>query len=103
MTSDQFFAENSTHAIADVVFIDGDHSASQVQKDVINALSVITGDGTVIVHDTIPLEWSDNEHCGDGYLFIQELRLMHPNMQVWTLPLFPGLTLISNQYRPLGI
>lgn len=101
MSSDLFFQQMDSQA--DVIFIDANHSERFVAKDVANALAHITDDGTVIVHDTIPLDWSDNMHCGDGYKFIRKLRLAHPALQIWTMPLFPGLTLISHRYMPLGL
>lgn len=52
MTSDQFFAHN--RKLFDVVFIDGLHHACQAQRDIENALRVITPGGVVVVHDCNP-------------------------------------------------
>lgn len=52
MTSDDFFAQNA--AKFDVVFIDGEHNAAQVEKDLINAYNNLNKGGAVILHDCNP-------------------------------------------------
>jgi predicted O-methyltransferase YrrM len=92
--SDQFW--KITLLRPDVVFIDGDHSKVQVERDLAGALSKLQPDGTIIVHDTRPerQEWAES-HCGDGWRaivgYVNEL-----DFQVFTLPLFPGLTFIGS-------
>lgn len=86
----------------DVVFIDGDHSAEQVERDVVNALRIVRRDGTIIVHDTYPLDsrWADS-HCGDGWRVIQRLH-QRAYVDVATIPLFPGLTIITQRQGTLA-
>lgn len=112
-SSDQFFdSEPLIHRDSfDVIFIDGDHSAGQVWNDLVSATGMITDDGTIILHDTMPLrqEWVES-HCSDAYKTVERLTgifktsaALHTSsmIQVWTLPLFPGLTFVSKQYRPI--
>jgi hypothetical protein len=54
MTSDDFFARGLASTY-DVVFIDGLHLAHQVEKDVVNALSVLRPGGAIVLHDCNPL------------------------------------------------
>lgn len=49
-TSDEFFKENDYDY--DVIFIDGDHTAKQVRKDIINSFKC--NPKAVILHDTLP-------------------------------------------------
>lgn len=106
-TSDEFFEMwNSRPGLFvgfDLIFIDGDHSKPQVWKDIRNAMAVVKESGIIAVHDTLPLkqEWA-NSHCGEGYKVIQR-KMMEPDLQVWTMPLFPGLSLITSEYTPLVV
>lgn len=52
MTSDEFFANNKDQF--DLIFIDGLHEYDQVRKDLINALSVLSSNGLIMLHDTLP-------------------------------------------------
>lgn len=100
-SSDDFFAAWDPARRADVVFVDGDHEATQVGRDVEHALAILQPDGVVIVHDTLPVkqEWADS-NCGHGWLVIESLRRAEGH-QVFTVPLFPGLTLISPTPRAI--
>lgn len=96
MTSDVFFSDDVPNCIVDddgfmlqeydLIFIDGLHTAEQVQKDFENALKVISPNGFIILHDCNPLK---EEHTivprpaktghwnGDVYKFA--CRLRHSN------------------------
>ena len=52
MSSDDFFEQNKSEF--DLIFIDGDHRAVQVYKDVINSLKVLSKGGTILLHDCNP-------------------------------------------------
>ena len=60
LTSDGFFHELDQGKILnkemkfDVIFIDGLHSAEQVDKDIINAIRYIKNDGFIVLHDCNP-------------------------------------------------
>jgi hypothetical protein len=53
MTSDEFFAVNQQ--VFDLVFIDGLHEATQVDKDIANALRWTSDNGIIVLHDCNPL------------------------------------------------
>jgi hypothetical protein len=68
MTSDQFFHQMKANELAisdrrfDVVFIDGLHTAQQVDLDIQNALDFIKEDGFIVLHDcNPPTEWHARE------------------------------------------
>jgi hypothetical protein len=52
MTSDEFFKLNND--MYDLIFIDGLHTAEQVNRDIINSLQVLRENGTIVVHDCDP-------------------------------------------------
>lgn len=52
MTSDEFFKTNERKF--DIIFIDGLHHAKQVYTDIVNALSVLSENGTIVCHDMNP-------------------------------------------------
>ena len=60
LTSDGFFHELEQGKILnkkikfDVIFIDGLHTAEQVDKDIINAIKYIKNDGFIVLHDCNP-------------------------------------------------
>lgn len=52
MTSDEFF--NVNVQIFDIIFIDGLHISTQVEKDIKNSLKVLSKNGVIVVHDCNP-------------------------------------------------
>lgn len=73
-TSDSFFEENKD--TYDLIFIDGDHSAEQVYKDVINSLKFLNENGIILTHDNSPPEKKHeiNSTCGTSWRTIPLLR-----------------------------
>lgn len=51
-TSDAYFEKDNTKF--DLVFIDGDHTSEQVKKDFENAMSIVSDNGFIVLHDTVP-------------------------------------------------
>jgi len=54
----------------DFLFIDGDHSAQQVKKDIIQFLPFVQEDtGLIFLHDTYPVKpkLAVNRYCGDAW------------------------------------
>jgi hypothetical protein len=52
LTSDDFFNQNK--ASFDLIFVDGLHHNEQVYRDIINSLSFLNNNGTIVVHDCNP-------------------------------------------------
>lgn len=53
MTSDEFFEKNNQ--FFDIVFIDGLHESTQVERDINNSLNFLNQGGYIICHDINPL------------------------------------------------
>lgn len=89
----------------DLIFIDADHSAASVQKDVENFLPWLNpSTGLMLLHDTWPPtpEHANPSNCGDCYLIKPWLRNLNFNLlgghdfEVCTIPTQYGLTLIRS-------
>lgn len=106
MTSDEFFKKNRD--FFDIIFIDGLHTRKQVYRDIENSLKVLNEGGLILVHDTNPMnkivanpnapivaEWS-----GDVWRAIVELQCNEDNINLFTLDIPFGLTVIKKQENP---
>ena len=81
----------------DLIFIDADHSAESVKKDVINFLPWLKVDtGLMVLHDTWPptKEHANPSNCGDCFKIKGWLRSIDQSLEVCTIPTQYGLTLI---------
>ena len=79
LTSDEFFKRNTD--FFDLIFIDGLHEYSQVKKDIVNSLKVLSPKGIILIHDCMPLSYLDQaiprgqrKWNGDVWKSIVELR-----------------------------
>lgn len=101
-TSDDFFKQNEDKF--DVVFIDGDHTADQVRKDIINAMRFLEEDGVIAIHDTIPhneamqkVPREQKEWTGDVYKAVAGFHKEYPDVKLETYLCDYGLTVIYPQ------
>lgn len=86
LTSDQFFEQLENGEILnkqilfDVIFIDGLHTAEQVNRDIENALKYIKEDGFIVLHDcNPPTEW----HARGEYHYTFTPALNYWNGTTW--------------------
>jgi len=82
----------------DLIFIDADHSAEAVYKDVYNFITYLKKDtGLMILHDTWPLNKKQTApgYSGDCYKATKRLKnALADSAEILTLPIPYGLTLI---------
>jgi methyltransferase family protein len=102
MPSDDFFSAydgSSPH----VIFIDGDHSYEQARRDFENALRLLRPGGIVFMHDTWPRDERDatDEFCGGVWKLAEELS-ESAEVESFTWPAFPGLTVVRRRGEGLG-
>jgi hypothetical protein len=95
VSSDDFFASYPYKQFG-LIFIDGDHHAEQVRKDVNNSLAFLEQDGLIVMHDTLPPDVASTAEnlCGTAFLIAQELR-QDRMLEVYTFPVTFGVTLVG--------
>lgn len=93
MTSDEFFRSNTE--TFDVVFIDGDHRAEQVYKDILNSLEVLNPGGIILTHDNSPrnIDEESPNVSGDGWKAITFLR-QREDLDICVVPADTGVSMI---------
>ncbi len=98
MTSDEFFKENKIYF--DCIFIDGMHIYEQVRTDILNSIKFLNMNGTIILHDCLPLKiWNQivpriyGHWNGDVWKAIVEARTME-NIDTYTCKADHGLGII---------
>lgn len=71
MSSDEFFESMEEGYKFDLIFIDGDHEAEQVEKDIVNAYKALNKGGMILLHDCNPPTYESQvvpriqgEYCG---------------------------------------
>lgn len=101
MSSDEFFhnvregkADFSVNHKWDAIFIDGDHFAEQVYKDLCNAFEHLSDDGVIFMHDSLPWHYYmtiesaiDNRGatCQDAWKVIEYCLKEREDMHVCTI------------------
>ena len=100
-TSDNFFKKNKRNF--DCIFIDGLHEFNQVTKDIENSINVLTDNGIIIIHDTMPRSKYHQAvpRCrptwnGDVWKSIVYFRSFK-NLKIFSLEVDQGITLIKKK------
>ena len=77
-------------------FIDADHKYESVIKDFENIYKYIQPGGYIFLHDTYPCmgELLLPVYCNDCYKTPIEIKKKYPSIEILTLPLNPGLTIV---------
>lgn len=80
-------------------FIDADHSFESCMKDFDYIYQSIQSGGYIFLHDTYPCEerFLDKGACHDCYKTPIKIKEKYPNIELVTLPLNPGLTIIRKK------
>jgi hypothetical protein len=122
ITSDRFFNEFSHKILSngiDVAFVDGLHTYEQTLRDVENCLRYLNKNGVIVMHDCNPLSYAiaysvkestkeiselirngeipgwNNSWCGDVWKTLVHLRIVHSDLNIFTLDLDWGLGIIT--------
>jgi hypothetical protein len=106
MTSDEFFSLNKQ--TFDLIFIDGLHLADQVERDILNALTVLNEHGTILVHDCNPTTRKmqmvprvGRAWTGDVWKTWVKLRATRPDLKMYVIDAAStGLGLIRRGRQP---
>jgi hypothetical protein len=90
ISSDDFFIFIKGHDIKyDVIFIDGLHHSTQVDKDILNSLNHLVDNGFIVLHDCNPPEYVNQvvprisgTWNGDVWKSVAKIRCTQPNLSV---------------------
>lgn len=102
MTSDKFF-ESCNSDRFDIIFIDGDHKAEQVLRDIKNSLEHLNKKGTVLIHDCNPpqeyLQGKEPEKIdnwtGDGWKAFARMRMTRDDLSCYVINRDYGMGVIT--------
>jgi len=96
MLTDNFSNNYLPNINFDYAFIDADHSSKQVLIDFLNIYKYINKGGYIFLHDTYPCSefFLRADYCNDCYLTPIKIREVFPDIEMLTLPINPGLTII---------
>jgi hypothetical protein len=80
----------------DYAFIDADHSSKQVLEDFEYIFKYLNRGGYIFLHDTYPcrIENLEPNACNDCYISPIIIKQRYPLLEILTLPLNPGITII---------
>lgn len=93
-TTDDFFKNLNDEIMFDIIFIDADHSVTQVVKDFNNAID--HGTKWILLHDLYPSEeiFTLPQYSGDGFRFLYHL-IKNTNFEVYPMDNNCGFTLVK--------
>jgi len=94
-TTDEYFARFYVDDfVFNLVFIDASHKFENVKKDFENSLKCLAKNGIIIIHDTHSPSKEWDQHCEDAHKIEPYIKKKYPELSVFTIPLFFGLTLV---------
>lgn len=109
LTSDTFFKNLRPVDQWDIIFIDGLHESTQVEKDIHNALKHLSPQGTIVLHDmnppTLEHTTTGDKHGnwnGDCYKAFVKFQLQYPEYEAYTIDTDWGCGVIHNPPRDGG-
>lgn len=104
LSSDDFFRENKDRF--DLIFVDGLHTAEQVERDILNSLNCLNEGGVVICHDTNPpteqhqiVPYQGGEWNGDVWKTIVKFRRERADLEIYTVDTDYGCTVIQRGHQ----
>ena len=99
MTTDQFSIRYLPTIKFDYAFIDADHTSKQVVIDFDYIINLINDNGYVFLHDTYPCRVENllPSACNDCYKSPLKIKEKYPELEILTLPINPGLTIIRKR------
>lgn len=105
LTSDDFFRTRKEFRF-DIIFIDGLHTAEQVEKDILNSLNVLNEGGVIICHDMLPINEESQlvprqTKCwmGDCWKAFVKLRYEREDLYMYTVDTDCGCGIIYKGFQ----
>ena len=90
----------------DFIFLDGDHAANTVYKEVPAALTLLNEGGMILLHDYFPnLKplWSNGSVIPGPFLATEYLKVQGANIVVMPLGLLPWPTKVQSNITSLAL
>lgn len=91
----------------DIIFIDGLHLDYQVDRDIVNALSVLSEDGTIVLHDCKPEkeihqteELQRYQWTGTVWKSVAKVRATRPDLECFVVDVDWGCGIIRRAKEP---
>lgn len=107
--SDEFFEELGSLPKYDIIFIDGLHESTQVDRDIQNALKHLSPGGNIVMHDCNPSSYEmtttgtvHGEWTGDVYKSFCKLKIQD-KMECYVVDTDYGVGIIRGEYQDLGV
>jgi hypothetical protein len=102
-SSFDFFAANSEKF--DLIFLDGDHSAETVYREIPAAMGALNPDGLIMLHDYYPDQrplWRGSPAIPGPFLAVEALRRHHAGLQAIPLGELPWETKAHSRVTSLA-
>jgi hypothetical protein len=98
-----FLYKHDVNKKFDLVFIDADHKHEASLLDFKTVLPLVNFNGLILLHDTYPPseEYTSPKYCYDTYKTADYIRRNIPEVEIVTIPLFFGLSIVRNLNRQL--
>lgn len=105
--SDDFFRELPEDTLFDIIFIDGLHEHTQVDRDIDNALQHLSEKGIIVLHDTNPPTYLHTtrgvDGCWTGDVYISAARrITSGTFAGYTVDTDWGVTILSRANETLS-
>lgn len=101
LTSDDFFRLRKEFTF-DCIFIDGLHTAEQVERDILNSLNVLNEGGIIVCHDMLPFDEKSQivprvqkQWVGDCWKAFVKLRYERDDLEMYTIDTDCGCGIIK--------
>jgi len=98
-----FLSNHDKNKKFDLVFIDADHKHESSLMDFKLVLPLVNENGIILLHDTYPPteEYTSSSYCYDTYKTAEYIRKNIKEVEIVTIPLFFGLSIVRNLNRQL--
>lgn len=96
----------NTNEKYDLIFLDGDHSASSVYQEISAALDILNDGGIILMHDYYPhgkAIYADNTIITGPYLAVERIREENPTIAIHPLGALPWATKQGSNITSLAI
>jgi len=99
MTTSKFALEIlPTLPLVNLAFIDSDHDSRAAYADFLALKEHAALGGIIVLHDTYPSDMAQTApgYCNDSYRVPAMIRAAFPDIEILTLPIPPGITIVRN-------